>query len=233
MPSNNLYPVTMFNKKAVVAVGAFNYINTTLGPYGEVFISIPVIYGKKPSPFSGIIIAFIESRYPGFGVLIQHLPVTNKLARDVGREEWGFTKFIADMNFTITPEYMECRMHEESQHILDVRIARKGFYLNDEKPYVLFSVKNRKLLKTIVPHKSLKRVSLNVKGSFLNLGEHPMAQSVKELGISSKPFMASYYPEHASILPRGVVIEDNVKSFEGYLGKDRDANHTIEHTLKG
>lgn len=232
MPSNNLYPVTIPNRKAVVAVGAFNYIDNTIGAYGEVFVAIPVIYGRKPSPFAGIITAFVESRYPGFGVLIQHLPVTNKLARDIGRKEWGFTKFIADMHFTITPEYMECRMHEDNQHILDVRIARKGFHLKDEKPFVLFSVKGAKLIKTVIPHKSLRRMSLNVKGSFLNLGEHPMAQSVKDLEISSKPFMAAYYPEHAGILPQGVVIEDNAEPFEGYLGKDRDANHAVEYTEK-
>jgi hypothetical protein len=72
-------------------------------------------------------------------------------------------------------------------------------------------------------------MSLNVKGSFLNLGEHPMAQSVKALDISSKPFMAAYYPEHVGILPQGVVIEDNVKPFDGYLGKNRDANHAVEY----
>jgi hypothetical protein len=232
MPSNNLYPVTMFNGKAVVAIGAFNYIDNTIGSYGEVFVSIPVIYGRKPSFFTGIITAFLESRYPGFGVLIQHLPVTNKLARDVGRKEWGFTKFIADMNFTITPEYMECRIHEDKQHILDMRIARKGFHLKDETPFVLYSVKDTKLMKTVVPHKSLKRMSLNTKGSFINFGEHPVALSVKNLEISSKPFMTAYYPEHFSILPQGVVVEDNVKPFEGYLGKDHNANHVVGYTEK-
>jgi hypothetical protein len=105
-------------------------------------------------------------------------------------------------------------------------------FSKDEKPFVLFSVKDTKLMKTVIPHKSVKRMSFNVKGSFLNLGEHPMAQSVKDLEISSKPFLAAYYPEHAGILPQGVVVADNVKPFEGYLGKNRVATHAVEYTEK-
>ena len=233
MPSNRLYPVTMPNGKAIIAVGAFNYIDTTIGTYGEVPVVIPVIYGKKQFPFQGIISALMESRYPGFGLLVQHLPVTNTMARDAGRKEWGYTKFVADMHFNITPEYMECQMKEEDQHILDIRVARKGFLMKDTKPIVTFSVKNTKLLKTIIPQKGIKRASLSTKGSFLNLGDHPMARSVKDLEISSKPFLAVYYPERAVILPPGEVIEDSVLPFEGYIGKDREANHTVEQWVSG
>ena len=233
MPSNKLYPVIMPNGKAIIAVGAFNYIDTTRGPYGEVPVGIPVIYGRKPFPFTGIIPALMESRYPGFGILVQHLPVTNKIAKDVGRKEWGYTKFVADMHFNITPECMECQMYEEDQHILDIRVARKGFYVKDTKPLVTFSVKNNKLIKTVIPQKGMKRLSLNTKGSFLNLGDHPMAQSVRDLGISAKPFMAAFYPERAAILPSGDVIENDVMPFEGYPGKDREAKHTVEYTGQG
>ncbi len=233
MPSDKLYPVIMPNGRAVIGIAAYNYIDTTVGSYGEVPVVIPAVYGEKPIPFTGLLIALMESRYPGFGVLVQHLPVTKILARDAGRGEWGYTKFVADMHFNITPEYMECQMHEEEQHILDIRVARKGIYVKDTKPLITFSVKDNKLIKTLIPHKGMKRISLNTKGSFVNFGSHPMAQSVIDLEISSKPFMAIYYSERSAILPSGEVIEDNVRPLDGYFGKDREAKHTVEYTGQG
>jgi hypothetical protein len=86
LPSTNLYPVMMPNGRAIIGVGAFNDIETTIGSYGEVPIVIPVVYGKKTSPFTGLIPAFMESRHPGFGLLVMHMPVTSILARDWGRQ---------------------------------------------------------------------------------------------------------------------------------------------------
>ncbi len=117
--------------------------------------------------------------------------------------------------------------------ILYLRVARKGIYVTDTKPLTTFSVKDNKLIKTILPQRGMKRISLNTKGSFVNLGSHPMAQSVIDLEISSKPFMAAYYSERSAILPSGEVIEDNVRSLDGYSGKDREAKHTAEYTGQG
>jgi hypothetical protein len=229
MPSDNLHPIVLPGGRAVVVVLAINYINTSIGPYGEVPVVIPVIYGKKPSPGASILAALLESKYPGFGVLVQHLPVTRAEARDAGRGEWGYTKFIADMHFQITPEFMFCRMAEQNQHILDLRVERKGFYLKDRKPLVTYSVNNRKLIKTIIPQKSVKRIAVFPSGGYLKLGHHPVAQSIADLELSKAPFMSIYFPERAGILPAGKVIEENVTPFEGYLGQDQTAEHTVKY----
>mmetsp|Transcript_21743 Transcript_21743/g.10195 ORF Transcript_21743/g.10195 Transcript_21743/m.10195 type:complete len:282 (-) Transcript_21743:1023-1868(-) len=233
MPSDKLFPIILPNGRAIVAIFACNYIDTSIGLYGEVPVAIPAVYGKEVSKFSGIVPALLESRYPGYGLLVYHLPVTNVEARDVGRGEWGYTKFVADMHFNIMPEYMESQMYEEDQHIFYLRVQRKGFYVKDRKPITTFSVKNNKLIKTVIPHKVTKRISLNTTGSFLKLGQHPMAQAIRDLGISSRPFMTCYYPERAAILPSGEVIEEGAKAFDGYMGKTRDAKYTVTYAGQG
>ncbi len=230
LPSPNVYPVRMPNGKAIIGVGAFNYIETTIGSYGEVPIVIPVVYGKKTSPFTGFIPALMESWYPGFGLLVMHLPVTGLFARDGGRQGWGYTKFIADMHFIINSDYFECQMYEEDRHILDLRVLKKGILMKETRPIITYSVLENNLIKTMIPQKSIKRVALQTKGSFLKLGNHPMAESVKALDISSKPFMSAYFPERSVILPLGNVIETNVSPFDGYIGKTREAKHTIEYS---
>jgi hypothetical protein len=230
LPSANLYPVMMPNGRAIIGVGAFNYTETSIGSYGEVPIVLPVVYGKKTSPFTGLIPAFMESWYPGFGLLIMHLPVTGLLARDGGRQGWGYTKFIADMHFIINSDYFECKMHEEDRHILDIRVLKKGILMKETRPITTYSVLDNNLIKTIIPQRGIKRTAIQTKGSFLKLGSHPVAESVKSLGISSKPFMSAYFPERSVILPLGNVVETNVSPFDGYIGKTREAKHTIEYS---
>jgi len=229
MPSDKLHPVILPGNKAIVAICAFNYIDTSIGPYGEVAVALPAVFDKQMTAFSGPLAAIRESGYPGFGAVVMHLPVTRVEARDAGRGEWGYTKFIADMHFTISPEYMECRMLEGDAHILDLRLKRKGFYLRDKKPLTTFSVKNGELIKTVIPQTATKRISLMPGGSELKLGDHPVAASIRNLGISARPFMSVYFPERAGILPSGTVIETGVRPLEGHLGENRQAAHRVAY----
>jgi hypothetical protein len=155
MPSHRLHPVRLSAKKAIVGVVAFNYMDTTLGPYGELAVVLPAVYGASPPPV--LIPALLESLYPDFGYLVMHLPVTTAMARDAGRQEWGYTRFVTDMHFTIAPEFMECRLSEKDQHILTLRVARRGIAKRDKKPLVTFSVKEGNLLKTTMPQRCTTR----------------------------------------------------------------------------
>lgn len=229
LPSTNLHPVMMPNGRAILGVGAFNYMDTTIGSYGEIPIVIPVVYGKKTSSSTGLLPALLESWFPGFGLLVMHLPVTGILARDGGRQGWGYTKFIADMHFVINSNYLECQMHAENRHILDLRVSRKGMLMRETRSIITYSVMDNNLIKTVIPQKGIKRAALHTKGSFLKIGDHPVAESVKALGLSRKPFMSVYYPERSAILPLGNIIETDVASFDGYIGETREAKHSIEY----
>jgi hypothetical protein len=230
MPSHRLQPVRLSARKAMVGIAAFNYIDTTIGPYGEVAVVLPAVYNASPPPV--LIPAFLESRYPDFGMLIMHLPVTNTLARDAGRQEWGYTKFVADMHFTITPEFMECRLSEKEQNILTLRVARRGIAMRDKKPLVTFSVKEGNLLKTTIPQRCTTRSAIKPKEAFLQLGEHPVSETIHALGLSEKPFASRYYLERSGILPAGRIIERGVRPLEGYTNKKRKGKHTVVYTAE-
>ena len=227
MPSDKLFPILLPNGRAIVAVFAFNYIETDIGSYGEVAVALPAVYGKKPA--SGSLAALLEARYPGFGVLVYHLPVTKETARDAGRGQWGYTKFIADMDFTFTPEYSRCRMYEEEQLILELKVARRGVCMQEKNPLVTYSVLDGQLIKTTVPQQGIRRLTTSTNGSALMLGDHPVSQSIRDLNITKRPFMACYYPERAGILPAGQVIENGVRPLDGYQGKTRTARHRVTY----
>jgi hypothetical protein len=227
LPSDRLHPVQLPGGRALVAIFAFNYIETTIGPYGELAVAPLAVYGTRPP--IGAVPALLEAGYPGFGMVVLHLPVTGTLARDGGRELWGYTKFVADMNFTNTPEYQQCRLGEEAAHILTLRVARAGFVRRDSKPMITYSVLDGRLIRTTIPHRAVYRTAVGSKGSFLELGDHPMADSIKALGLSQKPMMTRYYVERGAILPAGEVIEEGVRPLEGYYGTEREGEHTVDY----
>lgn len=230
MPSDNLYPLMMPNGKAIVVITAYNYRDTSIGPYGEIPVGIPVVMNEALTRKSSILPLLKESNHPGFGVLVQHLPVTKVEARDAGRGEWGYTKFVADMKFRVTPEYFRCGMTDVDQHILDLHVPKRGFRLNDKKPLTTYSVKDRQLVKTVIKQNGIKRISLNTKGAYVNFGNHPVAESIKNLGISKKPFMSFYYTERSGVLPSGDIVEKDVRPFEGHIGEAREAIHETLYT---
>jgi hypothetical protein len=228
MPSDRLHPVRLPNGRALVGVAVFNYLETTIGPYGEIGVVALAVHGSRP-PVPAIP-AILESGYPGFGMVVLHLPVTTTVARDGGRGQWGYTKFIADMTFSITPEYMQCEMSDRGTHILTQRVERGGMVRRDNKPLVTYSVLDGRLIRTTIPQRGVYRMRLRPKSSFLELGDHEVAESIRELEIAPRPLMTRYYVERSGILPAGEVVEEGVRPLEGFMGVDRTGDHRILYT---
>lgn len=220
MPSPRLHPVAVGRGRGLVMVAAFDYLETSVGSYGEVGITVPVVHGRRPPPVLPLI---MESGWRGFGHLILHLPVTTRLAREAGRGQWGYTKFIADMQFQNTPEAHEVRLDEGGQHILTLRVAKRGLVTADRRPIVTYSVKDRSLIRTVIPQVGLARNALGAGGSRLELGdEHPVAGALGGLGIDPRPILTRYYVERSAILPAGEIVERDVRPMDGYQGEERE-----------
>jgi len=227
MPSENLHPVVLPGGRALLAIGAFNYIDTSIGPYGEVAVVLPAVHGRRP--LSGVMPALKEGDYPGFGLVVLHLPVTRQVARDAGRGVWGYTKFVADMDFSITPEHMECGMEEAGRHILTLRVPRRGIFRQDHRPLVTWSVKEGRLIRTVIPATGSFRMALRPRDAVLELGDHPVADTIRELEPSPRPLLSRYYVERSAILPEGEVVEEGVQPLEGHRGRDGDGRHEVRY----
>lgn len=230
LPSDKLHPVLIAPGRAVVAVAAFNYIDTSIGPYGELGIAVPVVFGAaQPVP---LLPALLEAGYPGFGLLILHLPVTTQKARDAGRGQWGYTKLVVDMHFENTPEHLRCRLSQEGEHILTLQVEKGGWFAKDRRPLITYSVKDGDLLRTTIPQRASLRWQLRPRGCWLALGDHPLAQSVQKLDLSPRPLLKRYYLERSAILPAGEVIERGVRSLDGCFGRDRQGELSVTYLAR-
>jgi hypothetical protein len=227
MPSDQVHPVRLPRGRAVVAVTAFNYIDTTIGPYGEISVAAAVVHGPKAPP--PLVPLLLESRFKGFGLLVLHLPVTNQLARDGGRMGWNYPKFVADMRFTITPEYMEVDLSEDPRPILRMRVTRRGFIRKECQELSTYTVQGDRLIRTWIPHRGTYRASVWPRGSFMTLGDHPMAQTLKEMNLSARPIMSRYYLERWAVLPLGAGVAEGVRPWDGYRGEERNGRHEVRY----
>ena len=223
LPTPSLSPVLIRPGRTLVGLAAFNYLETSIGPYGEIAVAVPVVHGRRASPLLPVL---MESRYPGFGIFVMHLPVTTTIARDAGRGVWGYPKFTADMHFRSSPEMIACEMNEGDRHILTLRVPKRGLLLRDGRPLVTYTTKGTDLVRTTVPTRGIFQVSMRPKGARLELGDHPVAESMRALDVRDRPIMTRYYVERAAILPRGEVVESGVRPHEGYRGSDRDGKVT-------
>ncbi len=224
LPSKHLHPVVFGPGKAIAVIGAFYYIDTSIGPYGEIPVGIPVVWKTPSVPF---LPALIENYYPGFGIYILHLPVTTIEARDAGRGVWNYPKFVADMRFKNTPEYISVDMEENGRYILGLKVDKKGHIFRDNRPLVTYTEKDGKIIKTVIPVKGIYMTCMRPGSGRLDLGDHPVAETIKALGVGKRPIITRYYIERAAILPEGEVVGESDKRYDGYRGREIDKGKLI------
>lgn len=219
LPSGKLHPVTLPGGRAVVGVVAFNYLETSSERYGEMVISPVCTYGHQAPP---LIPLLLEARYPSFGGFVLHMPVTSIIARDSGRVIWGYAKFVADMDFEKRPAYQRVRMYEDGAHILTFTVQQRGLPLKDNRPLVSYTVHGDQVLKTVVPSRAVYQLALRPGSGTLELGDHPLADQLRELGISSTAFLTKNYLARSGILPSGQPVGRAERPHTGYRGQQRE-----------
>ncbi len=221
LPSPDLHPVTLPGGRAVVVIFAFNYIETDVGPYGEIAVAIPCIHGQEPLP---VVPLALEARYPGFGAFVAHLPVTSRIARDYGRVVYGYPKFVADMAFEKQPAYQRVRLSEDGRHILTLTVRQQGIPLRDNRPLVTYTVRDGQLVKTTVPSRAMYQLGLLPGSGTLELGDHPVADELRHLDIDTRSQLSKNYLARYGILPGGEAIGP-AREYVGHIGVDREYGH--------
>jgi hypothetical protein len=218
LPSPDLEPVRLPGGRALVAVFAFNYQVTDIGPYGEIAVTIPCTLEKQAPPVLPLV---LEARYPTFGAFVVHLPVTSRVARDPGRAVYGFTKFISDMAFEKQPAFQRVRLSEGGRHILTLTVRQSGITMRDNRPLVTYSALGGQLLRTSVPTRSLYQLGIRRGNATLELGDHPVADDLRLLDVDSRSAISRNYLTRVAILPAGEPV-GSAREHVGYQGADAD-----------
>lgn len=225
LPSRRLHPVRVTGSRAVIAVGAFNYLETSVGPYGEIAVSPLCTLDRAAPPVLPLATGYLR----GMSGFVAHLPVTTRIAREAGRRVWGYPKFVADMDFDLGPESQRVEMSEDGQEILSLEIRRRGHVALETAPLTTYSSRDGRLVRTRIAVRGHVATALGPATGELLLGAHPVAREIAALGIDSRPLVTRTYLSHSAILPVGADLGAADRPYTGHRGTDAESGR---HTLR-
>jgi hypothetical protein len=226
LPSDRLHPVRVTASQAAVAIAAYNYLETSVGPYGEIGIS-PLVTLDKPWP---PLLPLASGVFRGLSGFVAHLPVTSRIAREAGRRIWGYPKFVADMDFDIAPERQRVAMSEGGRDILALEVRRRGRVALETAPLTTYTVLDGRLVRTTIPTRGYVATAIGPRGGELILGDHPVGRELAGLGIGGRPLVTRGYLSHSVILPAGAGIGPADREYTGYQGGPAEfARHTVTY----
>lgn len=200
LPSPDLVPLLIWPGRALLGFSAFSYRDTSIGPYNEFAIGIPVRY--KPSRNDWPMPALRMAATLSFDIFIWKLPVTSEVALNAGIDIWGYPKFLADIDFEDKADAVSCRVAAEGKHILTFSVRKMDAKMKTYLDLNSYTVKDGNILWTPV-----RGISTGLGRSFkpgtvhLELGDHPLAAQIGDLGISKRSATSLYIPNLQTILP--------------------------------
>lgn len=206
LPHPDMRLIEVFPGRCIAAFTAFEYRDTDIGPYNEFSIAFPIAFRKRPAP--GVTVA-LQMRRASYSVYIWQLPVTTEIARKGGVEFYGYPKFLADITFDKGPDSVTCRLAEQGREILSLEGKVLPTQGRKKQSYLTYSVIDDVPItgRALIDALEFAR-SLDGTGATLTLGDHPIADTLRHLGLSARPMMYEYSPVTEAILFAGKNLLD-------------------------
>jgi hypothetical protein len=189
-------PFLMFGK-ALIQLVAFEYRDTTIGPYGEVALAVQVkLRGSSPSLLRSLI---DQKGVEEQGSYFLNLPVTTEAACAAGREIWGYPKYVVP----IDTEFSRHGARVEQRGEFELTLGPSGRLRTPGIPFLLMSVNKGRILRTTV--ETGHKLSWGAASAELRLlGSGPTADNLARLGLEGqKPTTVWRTDRMRSILPLG------------------------------
>jgi hypothetical protein len=196
LPSSRMAPFRVTPWHSVISISAFEYRDSDIGPYNEVSIGIPFVLDKISPLFTGILRKPPEIPM----VYIHHLPVTTEIARLTGVEGANFPKFLAEISFDRSDEWISCNVNAEGKNILTLscrKIKLRPFHR--QNIYAITHSKNRLLRLEFNLSECDAGISKNQSDIRLELGNHQIGLELKELNLG-RILTCQYNPECQALL---------------------------------
>lgn len=199
LPTSKLVPVEVMPGKGLLAVMAFDYRDTSIGPYRELAIAVPARYRPRVNPV--LIPPLRMAASLSFEAFVWQLPVTTEIALHAGIDIWGYPKFMADIGLEETEDTVTFTLEEKGRQILTLEVKKSQPRMKTYFDFNTYTVKDRELLFT-----PLRGMSSSLGRSFLpgtarmTLGEHEISRKIREIA-PGKSVHSLYIPRAQMLLP--------------------------------
>jgi len=199
LPGNEIHPLRVSPRRAVLLITVIDYRWTDIGKYIEFSIAIASTHGSKPAP------PLLPGLLPGWfgtGQFVVDLPVSTEISVKGGKGIWGMPKHQANLDYVVSDDMVSSQYDLDGQLAMRIDVSRpkgKGFPLRASAAnYCTF----RGLLwKSYIHFRGRTHVSLGRKArADMVLGPHPRMDRLRDLDLSSKPIFTAFIPESGGAL---------------------------------
>jgi hypothetical protein len=161
------------------------------GPYREVSIQVPV-EPLEDSPNNKFTHLF--------------LPVNTEKSMWPGVDIWGFPKFLANIDIHTDNNRIICRLAVENQLILQFTLAdsQAGSWKHDHWDY--YGIRKRQVVKTTMDPQGMISEGKSSRNTSLVLGEHAIADTLREIFKSEEIVRTMIGHKVSSILKKPIPI---------------------------
>ncbi|MBW2421144.1 MAG: acetoacetate decarboxylase family protein [Deltaproteobacteria bacterium] len=160
-----------------------DYRDNDLGDYDEVGIVFFVRPAGNPDA--------------ALGSYIYKLPVNQSFTCEAGRKIWGFPKTVEEIDFNYADDSATCKLAMGGQHVLTLTVPRGGDGSTPDAAAVGYTLIEG------VPHQNEflrggegEQTVPGGAGVSLELGDHPLAEELRSLGLESATPVLSAWSEH-------------------------------------
>ena len=178
--------------RTLMMIACIDYKDNDLGDYHEVAINFFVRQKgeRRGLPWIGAWLAMAKGSLPSYS---WKMPVNQSFTRDAGANIWGFPKTVERIDFDYSKgKFFRCRLEMDGKNVLEIEMPRGG-----TKERAASQMTGYSYIKDI-PHVIFSRQTSSQMGAGggkdveIFLGDHPIAEQLRALGLPKKPLMTTW-----------------------------------------
>jgi Acetoacetate decarboxylase (ADC) len=180
--------------RALMALAVCRYLDTDLDPYHEVAMSF-VVRRHDAAPGPSAFRRVGEFARGDLGAYIHRLPVDQAFTCAAGRDIWGFPKWVATIDVDEPAagdrhRGVTARLVDADRHVLSLSVFGGGRLALPSQAPPTYSYDGRVLRRTSWST-TTTGVTGRPGGARLVLGDHPMADELRSLGLPKRALFSS------------------------------------------
>jgi len=176
--------------RGILVLTGVRYTDTDCGEYDETAMAFFVRRaGQKPRlPYASTWLDIIRGNTASF---TWNLQVTTPLSRDAGIFMWGFPKTIEDISFELSGDRAAFNLRMDGQEVFNYSVLANGSTTPPPVTSAVYSIWEGG------PHVSYltqayRDARYRPGGGRLRLGDHPLADKLRGLGLPRRPLLATW-----------------------------------------
>ena len=179
----DLTPLQTIPGRATCTIVGVDYRDGDLGKYHEVGVCFLLRPRHRRGPD---LVAMMRNQAPAY---IHRLPVTTSFSCDAGRQIWGFPKDVMDIELTDTDAARTVTLRDQGRLVLRLSAPRGGRKrFSDVEVDAMGSWGGP--VRVTPAQMAGEGVKAAFRGGHIELGDHPIADELRSLGLPKRPLVA-------------------------------------------